>query len=163
MATLAGIGSRAGAALKATGQTVAVAESSAGGVISASLLAVPGASAYFKGGGVVYTSGSKTTLMAVADGAMAEARAATETHALHLARSARVRLDADWGIGETGAAGPAGNRYGDAPGHTCIGVAGPVEMTITLDTGIPDREENMWAFAVAALDLLTRCVSDQQP
>ena len=158
MTRLVEIGSHVGAALKTAGQTVAVAESSAGGVISASLLAVPGASAYFKGGGVVYTGDSKKTLMAIADEALAEARAATETHALHLARSARQRLGADWGIGETGAAGPTGNRYGDAPGHTCIGVSGPVEMAITLETGNQERAANMEAFATAALDLLARCI-----
>ena len=114
-----------GALLKEKGQTVAVAESSAGGIISAALLAVPGASAYFKGGGVCYTGDSKQILMAVSDAAMGEARAATKTHALHLARAASERLGADWGIGETGAAGPTGNRYGDPSGHTCIGVVGP--------------------------------------
>jgi PncC family amidohydrolase len=158
MTSLEKIGARAGAALKASGQSVAVAESSAGGVISASLLAVAGASAYFKGGGVVYTGHSKKTLMSVAAEAMAEARAATEAHALHLARSARLKLGADWGIGETGAAGPTGNRYGDAPGHTCIGVAGPVEIAITIETGSQEREDNMAAFAAAALDLLTQCI-----
>ena len=94
---------------------------------------------------------------------MAEARAATETHALHLARAARQRLGADWGIGETGAAGPTGNRYGDPPGHTCIAVSGPgpVEKAITLATGRDRREENMWAFASAALDLLAECLAPE--
>ena len=156
--SLADLGAGAGALLKERGQTVAVAESSAGGVISGALLAVPGASAYFKGGGVVYTGASKQTLMAVPDEAMAEARAATETHALHLARAARKQLGADWGIGETGAAGPSGNRYGDSPGHTCIAVSGPIEKAVTLATGSDRREENMWAFASAALDLLAQCL-----
>jgi len=148
-----------GALLKEKKQTVAVAESSSGGVISAALLAVPGASAYFKGGGAVYTSVAKQVLMDVSDDAMAEVRAATEAHALHLARAAKKRLDADWGIGETGAAGPAGNRYGDPPGHTCVGVVGPnVERAITIQTGNSDRGENMEAFAQAALDLLAECV-----
>lgn len=149
-----------GRLLKEKGQTVAVAESSSGGVISAALLAVPGASAYFKGGGAVYTSVAKQTLMGVSDEAMAEERAATEIHALHLARAAKERLHADWGIGETGAAGPTGNRYGDPPGHTCIGVVGPnIERAITIQTGKTDRGQNMEAFAVAALDLLATCVN----
>lgn len=149
-----------GALLKGREETVAVAESSAGGLISAALLAVPGASAYFKGGGVVYTSAAKRTLMGVTDEAMAEARAATEVHALHLARAAKDRLGATWGVGETGAAGPTGNRYGDPPGHTCIGVAGPVCRTVTVETGKADRAENMAAFAAAALDLLEACVRE---
>src|SRR5207248_8354585 len=106
-----GIGALAaavGARLKERGETVAVAESSSGGLIAAALLAVPGASAYFKGGGVVYTGAAKQLLIGMTDEAMAEARAATEAHALHLARAAKSCLGADWGIGETGAAGPDG-------------------------------------------------------
>jgi nicotinamide-nucleotide amidase len=156
--SLTGVGADVGAALKAAEQTVAVAESSAGGLICACLLAVPGASAYFKGGGAVYTSHSKQLLMAIADDSMAHARAATEAHALLLARAARVRLGSDWGIGETGASGPKGNRYGDAPGHTCIGVSGPVEMALTIATGDNHREPNMWAFAEAATSLLLQCI-----
>lgn len=148
-----------GALLKERGQTVAVAESSSGGVISAALLAVPGASAYFKGGGAVYTSAAKQALIGVSDEAMAEERAATEVHALHLARAVREHLDADWGIGETGAAGPTGNRYGDPPGHTCVGVVGAnVECALTIQTGGTERGANMEAFAQAALDLLTECL-----
>ena len=148
-----------GVLLKDAGQTISVAESSSGGLISAALLAVPGASAYFRGGGACYTGDAKKILMAVADEAMGEARAATETHAINLARAARERLDADWGIGETGAAGPTGNRYGDPPGHTCIGIVGPdVERAVTIATGSESRGENMEAFAVAALDLLADCL-----
>jgi PncC family amidohydrolase len=155
------LGTAVGALLKERGQTVAVAESSAGGVIAAALLAVPGASAYFKGGGVVYTGDAKRILMAVPHDDMAAARAATEAHSIHLARSARQRLDADWGVGETGAAGPTGNRYGDEAGHSCIGVAGPVERAVTVATGDQDREANMWAFARAALRLLEECIGGQ--
>jgi nicotinamide-nucleotide amidase len=158
MAELASLASSVGALLKERGQTVAVAESSAGGLIAAALLALPGASAYFKGGGVVYTTASKQLLIGLSEAALAKARAATETHALHLARAAKQRLDADWGIGETGAAGPTGNRYGDPPGHSCIGVAGPVCRAVTLETGLTDRAENMAAFAAAALELLAICV-----
>ncbi len=150
-----------GALLKERGQTVAVAESSAGGLISAALLAVPGASAYFKGGGTVYTGAAKQILIGLSDEAMAAERAATETHALHLARAALERLDADWGIGETGAAGPAGNRYGDPPGHSCIGVAGPTERAVTVATGLEERGENMIRFAAAALELLQTCIEEQ--
>ena len=159
MADFKTMGSGVGSLLKENGQTVAVAESSSGGGISAALLAVPGASAYFKGGGAVYTSVAKQVLMGVSDEAMAEERAATEVHALHLARAVRERLDADWGIGETGAAGPTGNRYGNPPGHTCVGVVGPnMERAITIQTGQTDRGINMEAFAQAALDLLAECV-----
>ena len=149
----------AGQRLKDKGQTVAVAESSSGGLICAALLAVPGASSYFKGGGVVYTSQSKTLLMEVATEAMQKDRAATEAHALALARAARQRLDADWGIGETGAAGPTGNRYGDPAGHCCIAVSGPCEKALTLQTDSAERGDNMRAFARAAIELLEACAA----
>ncbi len=147
-----------GELLKRRGETVAVAESSAGGLISAALLAVPGASAYFRGGGTVYTGDAKRILMDVPAAAMEANRAATEAHALDLARAARQRLDADWGIGESGAAGPTGNRYGDPPGHSAIGVAGSSERSIVVSTGGEDRYANMVAFAVAALDLLQQAL-----
>ena len=158
MVDIATMGAAVGALLKERGQTVAVAESSSGGLICAALLAVPGASAYFKGGGTVYTGAAKQLLMDLSDVAMSADRAATETHARHLADAARTRLDADWGIGETGAAGPSGNRYGDPPGHTCIGVSGPVCRTATVETGQDERVDNIAACAAAALALLQTCV-----
>ena len=160
MVDIADMGASVGALLKRHGQTVAVAESSSGGLICAALLAVPGASAYFKGGGAVYTGAAKEVFMDVSAQAMAANRAATQTHARHLADAARTRLGADWGIGETGAAGPTGNRYGDPPGHTCIGVSGPVCRTATLETGQSERVDNMAAFAAAALELLQTCVEE---
>jgi len=65
----------------------------------------------------------------------------------------KIELGADWGFAETGAAGPTGNRYGDAAGHSCLAIAGPVERVITLETGAPDREANMRAFAAALFRL----------
>jgi nicotinamide-nucleotide amidase len=141
--------------LKASGQTVAVAESSSGGLISAALLAVPGASAYFLGGGVIYTRKAQVGLMGIKREDMAGMRSSSEPYALLLARRVRENLGADWGVSETGAAGPTGNGYGDAAGHTCVAVAGPVEMAITLETASPDRAANMEAFAKAALELLS--------
>ena len=149
-----------GALLKAGGQTVAVAESSAGGLISASLLAVPGASAYFLGGSVVYTHAARRSLLGVPDEAVAGIRASTEPYALLQARKVRELLGTTWGLAETGATGPTGNRYGDSAGHACLAVAGPVERVLTLETGQADREANMWAFARAALQLLETCVRE---
>ena len=143
-----------GAALAERKETVAIAESSAGGLIAAALLAVPGASAYFRGGGVVYTLDAKSRLLGTTREEMSEPRAATEAHALILARAARKQLDATWGIGETGASGPTGNRYGDAPGHACIAIAGPRQISITIETGSAEREANMWTFATRAIEAL---------
>jgi nicotinamide-nucleotide amidase len=142
------------ARLKAAGQTVAVAESSSGGLISASLLAVPGASAYFLGGAVVYTGKARMALMGLTRESVAGMRSSSEPYAQLLARTARENFGATWGLSETGAAGPTGNPYGDAAGHTCIAVSGPVEMAITLETASADRAANMEAFTAKALELL---------
>jgi len=142
------------ARLKARNETIAVAESSTGGLISAALLAVPGASAYFLGGAVAYTRQAKSLLLAIDDAALAQFRSATEPHALLLARRARAQFSATWGLAETGATGPSGNRYGDPAGHTCLAITGMAEQVITLETGSSDRVANMRAFAVAALELL---------
>lgn len=147
------------ALLTARRHTVAIAESSAGGLIAAALLAVPGASAYFLGGAVVYTRQSREILLGIGAAALGEIRPSTEPYAALLARSMRARFAADWSLGETGAAGPAGNRYGDAPGHACIAVDGPAEGVITVETGDADRHANMLAFAAAALDLLADCIA----
>ncbi|WP_309604802.1 CinA family protein [Phenylobacterium sp.] len=147
-----------GERLKALGQTVAVAESSSGGLISAALLGVPGASKYYLGGAVVYTGKARMVLMDLPREAVAGMRSSSEPYALLLARTARERFGATWGLSETGAAGPTGNPYGDAAGHTCLAISGPVEMAITLETGESDRLANMTAFAAAALDLLKRAV-----
>ena len=134
-------------------ETIAIAESSTGGLIAAALLAVPGASAYFLGGAVVYTKSARAALLGFGDTEMHGMRAATEPYALFIAKRARERHGAVWGLGETGATGPAGNRYGDPAGHTCIAVAGPVERAVTLRTGSAERLANMEAFAKRALEL----------
>lgn len=142
-----------GARLKARGETVAVAESSAGGLIAAALLAVPGASAYMLGGAVVYTRAAREGLLGITEADMAGMRSASEAYALLMARRVRERLGADWGFAETGAAGPSGNRYGDAAGHACLAVCGPVERVVTVETGMAGREANMRAFAAALFRL----------
>ncbi len=142
------------ALLKSRGETIAVAESSTGGMISAALLAVPGASAYFLGGAVVYTKAARRVLLGISDAAMAGMRPSTEAYALLAARTARERFATTWAIGETGATGPTGNSYGDASGHSCIAIAGARECAITIETGSTDRFANMSAFTAAALDLM---------
>src|ERR1700710_922959 len=140
-------------------QTIAVAESSTGGLISASLLAVPGASAYFLGGAVVYTRDARRILMDTPDEAMKGIRSASEPYAKLLASQIRTRFATDWGLSETGATGPAGNRYGDAAGHSCMGRAGPAPLAMTLETGSADRLANMHVFAKTALEFLLQNLS----
>jgi nicotinamide-nucleotide amidase len=154
MQTLLPLAEKIAARLKERRETVAIAESSTGGLISAALLAVPGASAYFVGGAVVYTRSARAALLGIGDAEMAGLRASTEPYALLCARRMREKHGASWGIGETGATGPTGNRYGDAAGHSCIAVVGPaLERAITLETGSADRQANMRAFAQRALAL----------
>jgi nicotinamide-nucleotide amidase len=140
-------------------QTIAVAESSTGGLISASLLAVPGASAYFLGGAVVYTRDARRILMDIPDEAMKGIRSASEPYAKLLASQMRTRFATDWGLSETGATGPTGNRYGDAAGHSCIGIAGLEPSAMTLETGSADRLANMHVFASTALNFLLQNLS----
>jgi PncC family amidohydrolase len=158
MPTLISMAETVGALLKARNETVAVAESSTGGLISAAVLAMPGASAYFIGGGVIYTHKAREALLEVLLEDHPGMRASTEPYALLIASAIQERLGATWGLGETGATGPSGNRYGDAPGHSCIAVSGPRTRSITLETGQADREANMWRFARTALELLEEVV-----
>jgi len=158
METLLPLAEKIAPLLKERRQTVSVAESTTGGLISAALLSVPGASVYFVGGGIVYTGPARRAILDLPDSAFAGIRSVTEELALVIARGARSRFSTTWSISEVGASGPTGNRYGDAAGHSCIAVAGPVERAITLETGSPDRRANMRTFAAAALNLLLQCL-----
>lgn len=154
----ADLATRIAARLAARGQTLCIAESAAGGLISAALLAVPGASAFFLGGGVIYTRASREALLGILPADMTGLRPSTEAYAGLMAGRLRERLAADWALAETGAAGPAGNRYGDAAGHACFAVAGPAPRSATLETGLADRADNMTRFAAAGLRLLAEAI-----
>lgn len=175
-AKLLALGQQVGALLKARGETVSVAESSTGGLIAASLLAVPGASAYFLGGAVVYTRKARELLMALPSDAVRGIRSASEPYALLLAKTSQQRFASSWGLSETGATGPTGNPYGDAAGHSCLAVVGSGtgggagagseadpgqrERVITLETGSSDRLGNMNAFACASLSLFVQVLNE---
>jgi len=148
------MGQAVGALLKQQKQTIAVAESSAGGLISAVLVAVPGASEFFLGGSVIYTLEARRLLLNLKDEEFAGVRPSTEEYALRMARAVRQLFGATWGVSETGASGPTGNRYGDPAGHACIAVSGPVERVVTVETRHSGREANMWMFTEAAIELL---------
>ena len=152
---------KAGTILRDKGETVGIAESSSGGLISAHLLAIAGASAYFLGGSVIYTRYAGRGLLGVTDDEMEGMRAATESYAsLNAGRISEI-LGSTWGLAETGATGPDGNRYGDDAGHSCIAVSGPVSRSRTIETGSNDRQENMIAFSIAALELLIECLQSE--
>jgi PncC family amidohydrolase len=154
MQSLVPIATEIATLLKRRGETIAVAESSAGGLISSALLAVPGASAYYLGGAVVYTKQSRIALAGISDDEMRGLRSSSEPYARLLASKIRAAHGATWGLAETGAAGPSGNRYGDAAGHACFALAGPHELSFTVETGDTDRQANMRVFAARALAAL---------
>jgi len=160
MKELSTLGQAVGDLLKARGHTVTVAESSAGGLISASLLSIPGASAYFRGGLVTYTRESRQTFLERGSTPFANVPPSSEQFALVLARCARESLGTTWAIGETGASGPTGNRYGYDAGHACIGISGPVEKSVMIETRNGNRELNMWSFAATALELLEKAIRE---
>lgn len=146
-----------GARLLARGETVAISESSSGGLISAALLAVPGASRFYRGAGIIYTPQAFKGLMGLSRDDLQGHRSSTEPYALIMAKNIRSKLRSDWGLCETGASGPSGNGYGDAAGHVCAGVVGDgVEHSITVETGLSDRKENMYLFAETAMKLLAQ-------
>ena len=159
MKTLLPLSEKIAARLIMRKETIAIAESSTGGLVAAALLAVPGASAYFLGGAVVYTKSARAALLGVSDPEMQGLRPATEKYSQLIARRVRERHGATWGFGETGAAGPTGNRYGDPAGHACLAVAGLAERAITLRTGSSDRIANMDAFAKRSLELLLEVIA----
>jgi len=159
MKDLVGIAEQIAAHLVARKETIAVAESSTGGLISAALLSVPGASNYFLGSAVVYTRDARRILMGIGDEEMKGIRSASEPYAKLLANRVRERFSTHWGLSETGATGPTGNRYGDAAGHCCLAVAGAATHVMTLETDSNDRLANMHVFAEAALNLLLQQLS----
>lgn len=162
MRELMPLAERIATVLKARKQTIAVAESAAGGLMSAALLAVPGASAYFIGGSVLYTRQSILALKDTRQEMFSGIRGATEPWAMLLARLLRDRCGANWGLGESGAAGPTGNRYGDPAGHACFAVTGGVERTVVVKTGSSDRIANMYAFASGGLKLLAESLEQSR-
>src|SRR6202020_3453973 len=160
MQDLLPLAEKLGARLKARGDTIAIAESSTGGLVSAALLSVAGASVYFRGGSVIYTAYARSGFLDIPNPLPPPIeRASTEPYALLLADTVRARLDSTWGLGETGATGPTGNRYGDKAGHTCIALTGPgFSRALTLETASDDRVANMRAFSDRALQLLAEAL-----
>src|SRR6204780_676139 len=156
MQNLLPLAEQIGARLKERGETIAIAESSTGGLIWAALLSVAGASVDFRGGRAIYTAYARSGFLDIPNPLPPPIeRASTEPYALLLADTVRERLSATWGLGETGATGPTGNRYGDKAGHTCIAVTGSgFSRAITLETGTDDRLANMRAFSHRAFQLL---------
>jgi nicotinamide-nucleotide amidase len=161
-ASLCVLAARIGGTLRERGQTVAVAESAAGGLVSAALLAIPGASSFFVGGAVVYSRRAGKALLGLTASDLVGMRAETEPYAILVAGKMREHLKATWGLGESGAAGPSGSRYGDAPGHVCVAVVGDAATSRTIETASADRPQNMDLFARQLLHLFDEILHAQQ-
>lgn len=160
---LQALGRAAAEGLVRTGTTVAVAESSTGGLISAALLAVPGASAYYRGGSVIYTLEARRELLGLRRADVEGLEPLTEAMVARFAARARAQLGATWAIAELGVAGPTPARYGHAPGHSVLAIDGPRQLARTVQTGSDDREANMWRFTEAALALLGEALAAPLP
>ena len=147
--------------LKARGETIAVAESTTGGLISAGLLSVPGASAYFAGGAIIYTRASRKVFLDASSEKLRGVEPMSEEMAMFFAEAVRGKLSATWGIAELGIAGPAGSAYGYDAGSSVIAVSGPVQAAVRVNTGHNDRALNMEAFAEGAFQLLQDVLTSQ--
>ena len=141
------------------GETVAVGEATTGGLVSAALLALPGASRYYAGGAVLYTIGSRVALAGVPAEVYANYRGTTPDMLATLAEALRQRLGATWCIAESGLAGPTGGRFGGAVGSTNLAVAGPISRAEAIETSLSDRAANMVEFTTRTLAYLDAAVS----
>lgn len=141
------------AELTALGQTVATAESLTAGLVCATLTDVPGASAVVRGGLVVYATDLKATLAGVDPAQLAEHGAVHPEVAAQLARGARARCGADWGVGLTGVAGPD-PQDGVDPGTVYLAVQGEPGCTGRKLEISGDRGAVRAASATAAMELL---------
>lgn len=152
---LASLGADAADLLKQRSQTIAVVDGATGGLISFGLLTVPGATGFYTGGGIVYSLKGRDILLDLSKEEVKGMRSVTESYALLQARAIRDRFGADWGVAESGSAGPGAHPYGIAAGVSATAVVGPgVSIARTIETGSADRIGNMNAFALAALSLL---------
>lgn len=145
--------------LKKRGETVAVAESSTGGLISVNLLAVPGASAYYSGGVVIYTRESRKIFLNLPMEKLRGLKPLTEEMAMVFAETIRDDLNATWGIAELGVAGPGSTPYSKEVGISVIAIAGPVSDSTTVITGRDNREENMHEFVKGTFELFENVLS----
>ena len=146
-----------GRLLTEKGQTLSVAESCTGGLISHLVTDVAGASAYFLLSATTYANAAKTDILGVTDETLKAHGAVHEETARQMAQGVRRAGRSDWGISTTGIAGPTGGTDDKPVGTVCVGVAGPLGASarrFVLDIG--SRERNKQLFAATALEMLRR-------
>lgn len=151
-----------GALLLARGQTLATAESCTGGLLSSRITDIAGSSAYFLGGVVCYTAEAKSELAGVDPALIAGHGQVSEPVAIALARGARTRFGATWGVGITGIAGPGGGSPEKPVGTVHIAVAGPNGEQHRKLLWQGPRATVKWYSTQGALDLLRRGILTQK-
>lgn len=143
--------------LRSTSSTLAVAETTTGGLVSAALLSVSGASKFFVGGATVYTTKSRRIWAGWTDENLLNYKGPTPQLVTELAVNVREQMDATYCIGESGATGPTvpGPPFVHVAGQTCIAIVSREGFaTRVVNTGVAEREKNMVAFTKASLVLL---------
>ena len=150
------------ALLAGRGESVAVAESLTGGLLSATLSQRPGSSATYRGGLVVYATDLKGSLAGVPEALLASHGAVSAETAEALAAGARTRLGATWGIGVTGVAGPS-EQEGKPVGTVHVALAGPAGIQLRTVRLPGDRDRVRLLTVTTALDLLRRALTARKP
>ncbi len=160
MESLLPLAEKASDLLKSRGEKIAVSESSVGGLVSAALIAQPGASAFFLGSTVIYTREAGRVLRDRSILKLEGLEPLTPEFAQAMADGFKIQMGSDWSTSEMGAAGPAGSPYGPKPGTAVVAVSGPVSKGRLVETGSAFRAQNMRLFGKAQLELLIECLEE---
>ncbi len=148
-----------GALLVEKRSNIGVAESCTGGLVSSRLTDVPGSSAYFRGGLTTYSNETKVSVLGIEEKLLKEHGAVSEPVAKAMAMNARLLLNADYGLGVTGIAGPGGGTSDKPVGTVCLALVGPDGFLKFRRLSLPGgRERVKFQASQNALDLLRRAL-----
>ncbi|HUH66916.1 MAG TPA: CinA family protein [Syntrophales bacterium] len=150
------------AILTSAHETLSVAESSAGGLVSSCLLSIPGASSFFVGGSVLYSYQIRNEIVGMGKEEHGVYGGSTPELILEIATRFRERIGTDWVIAEGGAAGPSKSPYGHNAGYTALAIAGPINRAKSIETGKSDRIENMSEFTNALLSFFLDVLKERE-
>lgn len=149
--------------LKSSSQTLALAETATGGLLSSSLLSVPGASAIYRGGLTLYTLESRIKYAGWTQGDIDNYKGPTTGIVAGLGKKVREDLGSTWVLAESGTAGPTGGSTRNrTPGYVALAVVGEEGVwTREVETGSKDRVENMLRFAEEGIKFLLEVVKGE--
>lgn len=159
--------------LRSRNQTLAISEAACGGLISAYIVSVPGASNFYIGGKLVYSLKQRLKLSGWSEEEISNYMGPSQQVALKLARTAKYELGSTYVLSETGFAGPSNNLHiqnndengesdkelmddkSQSVGTVYLGLSGPNgEASTWKNTGNVDRAKNMSEFAKLGLEFL---------